>query len=143
VADIGDAELLAYMRSHRVAVVSSLGPDGSPQSALVGVATTDDFQIVFDTVASSRKHANLLRDGRAAVTFSGPGEKTLQFEGQAFAVECTGPRDKAFREAYYLAWPDGRDRLHWAGLSYWRVKMRWLRFTDYDHGPLIVERRVD
>jgi len=50
------------MRSHKLAVISTLGADGSPQAALVGVAVTDTFQIIFDTVSTSRKHANLVRD---------------------------------------------------------------------------------
>ena len=137
---VGDTEFLAYMRSHKLAVVSTLGADGSPQSALVGVATTDDFQIIFDTVSTSRKHGNLLRDVRIAVTFSGPSEQTLQYEGRAISVSVTDPCDEAYREQYYLAWPECRDHLAWTDISYWRIMPRWLRFSDYDRGPLIIER---
>ncbi len=35
------ADLLRYMRGERLAVVSTLGPDGAPQSALVGFAATN------------------------------------------------------------------------------------------------------
>ena len=49
----------------------------------MGVAVTDRFQIIFDTVSDSRKHQNLLRDTRIAATLSGPGEQTLQVEGGA------------------------------------------------------------
>ena len=129
------------MRSHRLVVVSSLGADGSPQSALVGIAVTDAFEIVFDTAASSRKHGNLGRDPRTAVTFTGPGEQTLQFEGTASAVSVAAPEDATWRETYYLAWPDGRSRLGWPGISYWRIEPRWLRFSDFDRGPLIFEKR--
>lgn len=132
-------ELLRYMRSHTLAVVSSLGPDGEPQSALVGIGTTDSFQIVFDTVSTSRKHANLTQDRRTAVTFSGPGEKTLQYEGLASPVTLDGADDARYREAYYTALPDGRDRLSWPNLVYWRIDPVWARYSDYDAGPLIQE----
>ncbi len=135
-----DADLLAYMRGHRLAVVATVGRYGEPQAALVGVAVTDDFEIVFDTMDTSRKHANLTADPRAAVTFSGPGERTLQIEGVARAVSTSDVADAAWREAYYAAWPNGRERLAWPGLAYWRIGPRWLRFSDYDAGPLIVER---
>jgi|SRR5215469_15557700 len=138
---INDVELLAYMRSHKLAVVSSISADGSPQSALVGIAVTDGFQIIFDTVDTSRKHANLARDPRAAVTFSGPGEQTLQFEGIAAPISVSGPGDAHYRETYYQARPDGRLRLNWPGISYWRIEPRWLRFSDFDRGPLICEKR--
>jgi hypothetical protein len=139
---LSDAELLGYMRGHKLAVVSTQGSDG-PQSALVGIAITDGFQIIFDTLSTSRKHANLVREPRIAVNFAGPAEQTLQYEGVAVAVSSSDPGDAVHREAYYLAWPDGRARLNWPDLVYWRIKARWLRFSDFDRGPLIVERRFD
>ncbi len=132
-------DLLSYMRSHTMAVVASLGQDGEPQAALVAVATTDAHQIVFDTVSTSRKHANLMQDRRAAVTFSGPGEKTLQYEGLASPVTLDGADDAPYREAYYAALPDGRDRLSWPNLVYWRIDPVWARYSDFDAGPLIRE----
>ena len=75
--------MLDYMRKHGLAVVSTVSAAGAPQAALVGVAVTDGLEIVFDTVSTSRKHGNLIAESRAAVTFSGPGEQTLQLEGQA------------------------------------------------------------
>jgi len=52
-------DLLAFMRTHRVAAQSSVSPSGVPQAAVVGVAFTDRFEIVFDTVESTRKTSNL------------------------------------------------------------------------------------
>jgi hypothetical protein len=132
-------ELLAYMRSHKFAVVGSLGASGAPQAALVGIAVTDDLQVVFDTVSTSRKHQNLLRDARASVTFSGPGEQTLQLEGNAAQVSMTDTGDARYLSAYYEAWPDGRDRAKWPRIAYWRVAPLWMRYSDYDRGPLVVE----
>ena len=134
--------LLDYMRTQRLAVVSSISADGAPQSALVGVAVTDDLEIVFDTVATSRKHKNLLSDGRAAVTFGGPGEQTLQLEGLARVVHAHDEGDGAYRETYYAAWPDGRDRRTWPNIAYWRITPMWVRYSDYDRGPLILERTL-
>ena len=139
-ARVTHADLLAYMRGHKLAVVASVDADGQPQAALVGVGVTDGFDIVFDTLATSRKHANLSADPRAAVTFSGPGERTLQYQGVAHPVSITGKADALWREAYYAAWPEGPDRLGWPDLAYWRIEARWLRFSDYDAGPLIFER---
>src|SRR5437588_112515 len=105
--------MLAYMRGHKLVVVATIGPDGGPQSALVGVGITDALEVVFDTLSTTRKHANLERDSRIAVTFSGPGEQTLQYEGVALPAE-----DEVYREAYYAAWPDGRERARWKNLVY-------------------------
>lgn len=131
--------MLDYMRKHRLAVVSTVSAAGAPQAALVGVAVTDGLEIVFDTVSTSRKHGNLIADSRAAVTFSGPGEQTLQLEGQAQPVDLHADRDLAYRETYYQVWPDGRARRAWPNISYWRITPKWIRYSDYDRGPLIVE----
>lgn len=132
------SELLSYMRSHKLAVIGTAGSNG-PQGALVGIAVTDDFEIVFDTVSDSRKHRNLLRNGRIAVTFSGPAEQTAQYEGEAHSVSIADQTDARYREAYYAVWPDGRDRLSWPKIAYWRITPRWVRFSDFDRGPLIEE----
>ena len=137
------ADVLEYVHRHTLAVVSTIGAGGAPHAALVGVAATDALQVIFDTVSTSRKHGDLLQNPRAAVTFSGPGEQTLQFEGIAHPVSLHDPADELYRETYYSAWPGGRDRLLWPNLSYWRISPRWARYSDYDRGPLIVEFHWD
>ena len=52
--------LHSFMTKHRYGVVSSQAADGTPQSALVGIATSPDLEIIFDTVRSSRKYPNLI-----------------------------------------------------------------------------------
>ena len=132
-------DLVAYLRHAKLATIASLAADGSPQAALVGIGVTDDLQLIFDTSTQSRKHANLLRDPRVAVVVGGPGEQTLQYEGLAAPVPTTGADGEQMREAYYLSWPDGRARLGWPDLAYWRVSPRWARYTDFDRGPLVAQ----
>jgi len=142
-ADFSKTDVLAYMRKQSLAVVSTCSANGAPQGALVGIAATDSMEVIFDTVSTSRKHQNLSRDSRVAVTFSGPDEQTLQLEGVAHPVSTSEPSDAAYRETYLLAWPDGRERLTWPNLSYWRISPRWARYSDFNRGPLIAEFRWD
>jgi len=67
VESFGEPEMLAYIQRHKLAVVATIGADGGPQSALVGVGATPALELVFDTLSTTRKHANLLRDRRIAV----------------------------------------------------------------------------
>ena len=53
------AALYSSMRRYRYGVISSLSRSGAPQSALVGIATTPQLEIIFDTSTSSRKYRNL------------------------------------------------------------------------------------
>ncbi len=135
----GKPELLFYLQSHKLAVIATIDAAGTPQSALVGVATTPNFEIIFDTLSTTRKHANLQRDPHIAITFSGPDEQTLQYEGLASPVSVTEAKDEHYRQAYYDVWPEGRQHTRWANLAYWRITPQWARYSDYNRGPLIVE----
>ncbi|MEX0859575.1 MAG: pyridoxamine 5'-phosphate oxidase family protein, partial [Cucumibacter sp.] len=53
------ADLLSVMRASRHAVVASVDPSGAPVAAVVGIAISDAFTLVFDTLDKTRKHANL------------------------------------------------------------------------------------
>jgi PPOX class probable F420-dependent enzyme len=138
---LSKVELLAYVRLHKLAVIATVAEDGAPQSALVGIGSTSELEIVFDTLSTTRKHRNLQRDPRIAVTFSGPGETTAQIEGIARPVSPGVAADAAYLDAYYAAWPDGRERAIWPSLVYWRMVPRWARYSDFARGPLIAELR--
>ena len=60
------ADVLEFMRSHSLAVQASVSPVDAPQAAVVGFIVTDDFEVVFDTVNTTRKVANLRRNARCA-----------------------------------------------------------------------------
>ena len=132
-------QLLGFLRQHRVAVQTSVGPTGRPQAAVVGIAVTDDLEIVFDTLRSTRKAENLRRNPQIALVIGGanPGdERTVQYEGTA--DEPTGAELDRLKAAYYEAYPDGPSRLAWPGLIYLRVRPSWIRYTDYTVDPPVI-----
>jgi hypothetical protein len=135
------SELLDFLRQNKLAVVSTAGNEG-PQAAVVGIAVTDAFEIVFDTVSDSRKHAALLRNPRAAITVW-HDETTIQLEGNAHPMSVDSAADKPYRDVYYAAWPDGIDRLKWPKIAYWRITPLWARYSDFASGPLIQEFTFD
>jgi hypothetical protein len=135
------AALLAFMRSHRVAVQSSVTSGAAAQAAVVGIAVSDRFEIVFDTLGSSRKARNLRANPSIALVLGGllPGdERTVQYEG--VADEPAGDDLERLKQIYYSVYPDGVSRLSWPGLTYVRARPRWIRYSDFGQAaPLIVE----
>jgi hypothetical protein len=130
----------AFMAGFRYGVVSSIAADGSPQSALVGIAVTPQLEIVFDTVKSSRTYPNLMARPRCSFVVGWGDEQTVQYEG--LAVEPQGAELKRCQEAYFAVWPDGPSRLSWPGIAYFVVRPLWLRYSDFDLSPpQIVEMR--
>lgn len=136
---ITTADLLAFLRTQRFAVEASRGPDDSIQAALIGIAVTDTLEIVFDTLASTRKAPNLRRSPRMALVIGGwsPGdERTVQYEG--IADEPTGMELDQLKAAYFEAWPDGPSRANWPGLIYVRVRPTWIRYSDFNRNPPLI-----
>jgi hypothetical protein len=130
------AELHAFMAAQRYGVVSSLGPGGTPQSALVGIAVTPECEAVFDTVKSSRKYPNLIARPACSLVLGWAGEQTVQFEG--LASEPRGDELRRAQEAYFAVWPDGRDRVSWPGITWFLLRPTWIRFSDFDQTPPLV-----
>ncbi len=129
-------ELLRFMRSHKLAVLASVTPSGAPEAAVVGIAVTQHFEIVFDTSDSSRKVANLRRKPKAAFVIGGlvgGDERTVQYEG--VADEPAGLELQRVRRAYFTAHPTGRLRLAWPGLIHVRVRPRCVRYSDFNADP--------
>jgi general stress protein 26 len=130
------AAIYAFMKKHRYGVVSSISQDGSPQSALVGIATSRELEIIFDTVKSSRKYPNLIERPHCSFVIGWSGEQTLQYEG--IAEEPKGSALQRYQEVYFSVWPDGLARLSWPGIAYFVVHPRWIRYSDFDQSPPLI-----
>lgn len=109
-----------------------MSPSRVPQAAVVGFVVTDGFELFFDTVDSTRKAHNLRQNPAVAVVIGGD-EITVQYEG--VADEPEGAELDALKALYFARFPDGRDRQQWPGILYFRVKPRWLRFSNYGTNP--------
>ena len=111
------ADLYSFMTRFRYGVVSSATVDGSPQSALVGIAVTPQLEIVFDTLNTSRKYRNLVARPSCSFVVGWSGEQTVQFDGVASL-----PVDEELRRYQEV---------------YFRPK--WIRYSDFDQNPPLVE----
>jgi general stress protein 26 len=129
-------ELLVFMRSERYAVQASVSALGRPQAAVVGIAVSDAFELVFDTLDSTRKAVNLRANPRVAFVIGGTregDERTVQYEGTADVPE--GAERERLQRIYFDRFPDGRDRLSWPGLIHVRVRPVWVRYSNYGAQP--------
>jgi PPOX class probable F420-dependent enzyme len=130
-------ELLAFLRRHRLCVQASVSETGAPQAAVVGFGVSDDLELVFDTLDTSRKVKNLRRDPRVALVVGWDDEQTAQIEG--VADEPKGAELERLKQVYFAAYPDGPERLAWKGITYVRVRPTWVRLSDFRPGGKIIE----
>ena len=135
-------QLFDFLNRCNLGVLSTIGPAGAPQSALVGIAATPALEIIFDTVDTSRKFANLAGDPRVAFVIGWEGEVSVQYEGVAGQISSSelGP----YHDIYFRKFPDGPARLKWKGITYYVVRPTWIRCSDFTTPPpTIVEFSFD
>jgi hypothetical protein len=135
-------ELVSFLRAHKWAIEATVSPEESPQAAIIGVAVSDGLELVFDTLSSSRKAVNLRQNPRIALVIGGWGDtdpRTLQYEGVADFPE--GAELEHLKSVYFAAFSDGPTRLAWPGITYVRVRPRWIRFSDFTVDPPAITER--
>lgn len=130
-------DLFEFIAARKLGVISSLSSSGSVQSALVGIAVTQDLEIIFDTVKTSRKYSNLIYNPACSLVIGWTGEQTLQYEGTA--TELSGTELQRCQVSYFKAWPDGPSRMTWPGIVYFRVRPSWIRYSDFDANPPLIQ----
>jgi pyridoxine/pyridoxamine 5'-phosphate oxidase len=131
-----EADIYTFMAQCRLGVLSTISDANTPQSALVGIAITPQFEIIFDTVKSSRKYPNLIATPVCSFVIGWVGEQTVQHEGEA--EELKSPELERYQEMYFKVWPDGPARMSWPGIVYFVVRPTWIRYSDFDQRPPLI-----
>ena len=137
---MGDLKEIIYqsINQHKLAVVSTVNSNSKPESALVGIAVSDQLEIIFDTVKTSRKYANILQNPSVSVVIGWDNETTVQYEGEAEVLRDDESAEH-YREIYYATWPDGRERTaNWPGLVHFKINPRWIRYCNFN-APVRIE----
>lgn len=92
--DTGAVEIL---NSHRTMAISTLRPDGWPQTTFVGYAN-EGLTLFFLIFRSSQKLANIRRDMRVSLAVGGDAQEISQLTAvyaAAHALEVTEPKERA------------------------------------------------
>ncbi|MBV8391383.1 MAG: pyridoxamine 5'-phosphate oxidase family protein [Mucilaginibacter sp.] len=127
-----------FINQQKLGVVSTVNADNKPEAAVVGIAVSKDFEIIFDTVKVSRKYNNILRNPNVALAIGWDEEITVQYEGIAEVLGNDSDADN-LREIYFTAYPDGRERAKtWPGLVHIKVTPKWIRYSNFNE-PLVIE----
>jgi len=131
------SDLYDFITRSKYGVLGTIGENGNPQSALVGIAVTEDLEIVFDTIKSSRKYLNLIAKPACSFAIGWADERTVQYEGEA--RELSGAELARYQEPYFQAWPKCRAHMSWPGIVYVVVRPRWIRYSGYDQNPPVIQ----
>ncbi len=123
-----------FIKAHQLAVISTVNKDAKPESAVIGFALTEDFNLIFGTFSTSRKYINLQSNSSIAVVIGWDQGKTVQLEGTV--SEVTEPREidvsitshlsKIPNVAKFLERPDER---------LFKIKPTWVSYSDLSVDP--------
>ena len=132
-----EADLYKFLAQCKLGVLATLGEASVPQSALVGIAVTQDLELIFDTLKSSRKYPNLITRPACSFVIGWTGEQTVQYEGRA--EELHGSELERCQDVYFRAWTECRSHLSWPGIVYFVVRPLWIRYSDFDQNPPLID----
>ena len=126
------------MKRNDYCVIATDSKGGAPESALIGFSENDKFEIVFECSNLSRKYKNLLRHPHISLVISEPDKKlTVQYEGMAKEIS---PVNESHRINQFLQKrPYARKFLDREDIKWFLVKPKWLRYSDYDQQPVVIE----
>lgn len=131
------ADIAAFLATRLHGVVSTLHPDGSPESALVAISETPELAITFGTLDDTRKFANLLRDQRVAFVVTDDENMEVQFEGRARITD--GEERDRCKKRHVAKNPRAAKYADDPRQRFVVVEPTWIRFIDRTTEPSRVE----
>jgi pyridoxine/pyridoxamine 5'-phosphate oxidase len=132
---------LEVMASTNLCVLSTLGSDGQPQSAVVGFSEDENGWLVIGTSNVSRKYRNILADPRVSIVIGWDDRRTVQYEG--FIHETHGEEHEKYQALHIAKHPINAKFKDDPNEVYLLVKPTWVRHTDARTDPWIVEETED
>lgn len=134
-------KVLELMAKSELCVISSVGPDGGPQSAVVGFSENKELQLMIATSNESRKYRNMLADERVSVVIGWDDRITIQYEG--LARQLTGD-DLVSRQAVHFAKQPRAERFKDLPTEvYFSIEPTYIRYTDTTVSPWLAEEIKD
>jgi pyridoxine/pyridoxamine 5'-phosphate oxidase len=129
-------QFISFVREARQGVVATVDGDGEPEAALVGLAVTDEAELLFDSLTDARKVRNIRAHPRVALVIGWDHDVSVQVEGRADLL--TGAERAACGATYLEQFPGAR-ALDPAFVLV-RVVPTWFRYYDArPDTPLVVE----
>lgn len=138
-SNISRTELLDFLQKNNIAVVSTVSPEGIPESASVFVHIADNFSFFFLTKTETRKYLNLRQNGYIALVFTNGKEmKTVQITGVVTPLINSKEQiemlqilsEESHHRYRFLESPV--EQIRDGDLVVVRVDPEWIRYADFD-----------
>jgi uncharacterized pyridoxamine 5'-phosphate oxidase family protein len=123
------SEFVAFVGERGLGVIATVGPQATPQAAVVAIVATESGEVVFGTERGSRKFANIQHQPFVALAIGwDDDEVTVQCEG--VADEPSGSDMDRCLSVYLDRFPREQRLVESGELGLVRVRMNWIRYYD-------------
>lgn len=129
-----------FLRHHRMGVLSTVGPDGTPWGAAVYFVADEDFRFYFVTRAGTLKYQNIDNSPLAAFTVAdAESQTTVQASGTVTQVPVKEYADVVFNKLAKVrpkddpAWAPPIDKLREGNYVPLCLTPSKLQYADYGH----------
>lgn len=127
-----------FIKSQRLAVVSTVNASGRPQSAVVGFGETEQLELIFATHATTRKAQNIRNNPLVSVVIGWDDNQTVQYEG--LAKELSADEAIFYREKCFHKNPGSKEHSKHPDERYFLIRPTWIRYSDFrEEQPSIIE----
>ena len=125
--------LYAYVNKRMLAVLATIGPDQVPEAAVMEFGQTKNLELIFDTLNTTRKYANLKRNPKTAFVIGWEEGTTVQYEG--IAKELVGGELATYKKIMFGKNPAFAKWKNLPGMTYFKVTPRWIRYSAMNQSP--------
>jgi general stress protein 26 len=125
--------ILDFIKKEKLAVISTVGEDSKPESAVLEFGETSNLELIFDTFITSRKYKNLKTNKNVSFVIGWDENITVQYEG--IATELSGTELKKYQRYYWDKNPKAQRWEDRDGITYFKVVPTWIRYSDLNESP--------
>ena len=122
-----------FIHSQNLMVLSTVTPDGLPESALVEFVARENYELIFDTFIHFRKYKNLKNNPKVSAVIGCGDVVTVQYEGTAFVLR--GDELQEYQKIYLKKIPDAEKFTQMYDIEFFKVIPEWIRYTDVLKDP--------
>lgn len=125
--------LHSFIKDHKLAVIATVTGDSLPEAAVIGIAVTENLELICSSFSTSRKYRNLSKNPRVALVIGWEKGRTVQYEGVAQEL----PEDEAegYLESTLDKTPSVGKYVQREFRAVYKITPKWIRFTNLSVDP--------
>lgn len=125
--------LYNFINSHKIGVLSTVTGNFLPEAAVMGLAVSENLEIVCSSFVNARKNDNILKNPYVALVIGWEKGKTVQYEGIAEPINSIDAEEHLKTTFAHI--PSIAKYVEREFQVFYKIKPKWIRFADLSVDP--------